>query len=114
MTGSVSTASVPEHATLPPAAPEELAEQHLMHRILVATAIAVPVGAVVLAALVGGATAISGQPAALSALMGAGIGVLAGVFFGVWAGFVASIRELDDVDLPVHRRSVEATSPRRD
>ena len=109
MTGSKSTATA-----LPPAAPEELAEQHLMHRILVATAIAIPVGAIVLAALVGGATAIAGQPAALSALMGAGIGVLAGVFFGVWAGFVASIRELDDADLPLHVRTVVETSARTD
>jgi hypothetical protein len=96
------------------APPELVAEQHLVHRILVATAIAIPVGAVVLAALVGGATAIAGQPAALSALMGAGIGVLAGTFFGVWAGFVASIRELDDADTPVHVRRVEETSARGD
>jgi hypothetical protein len=96
------------------APPEVLAEQHLMHRILVATAFAIPIGAGVLAALVGGATAITGQPAAISALVGAGIGALAGAFFGVWAGFVASIRELDDADLQIHVRSVEETSARRD
>jgi hypothetical protein len=106
MIGSASTANPLTGETLRPVAREELAEHHLMHRILVATAIAIPVGAAVLAALVGGATAIAGQPAALSALMGAGIGVLAGAFFGVWAGFVASIRELDEADLPQRERVV--------
>lgn len=58
--------------------PEVLAERHLAHRILVATAIAVPVGAVVFALLVAGAMVIAGQPATIPAAMGAGIGVLAG------------------------------------
>jgi hypothetical protein len=110
MTGSARIAS----DEVDDAPPEVLAEQHLMHRILVATAFAIPLGAGVLAALVGGATAIAGQPAAISALVGAGIGALAGAFFGVWAGFVASIRELDDADLPRHVRSVEETSVRSD
>jgi hypothetical protein len=35
--------------------------------------------------------------------MGAGIGILAGSFFGIWAGFVASVSELDTVDLHLHR-----------
>jgi len=111
MTASARIAGDESREALPPGV---LAEQHLMHRILVATAFAVPVGAVVLAALVGGATAVAGQPAAISALVGAGIGALAGVFFGVWAGFVASIRELDEADLPVHVHNVEEASPRRD
>jgi hypothetical protein len=65
--------------------PEVLAEQHLMRRILIATAIAMPIGATVFALLV------------------AGIGILAGSFFGMWAGFVASVSELDEVDLHLHR-----------
>jgi hypothetical protein len=113
MIGSARTSGYAMGAALPPAAPEALAVQHLMHRILVSTAIAIPSGSVVLAALVGGATAIAGQPVLISALMGAGVGALAGIFFGVWAGFVASIRELDEVDLPRHGRKVEDLSAHR-
>ena len=35
--------------------------------------------------------------------MAAGIGVLAGVFFGAWAGFVAKAHMLDDIDLHANR-----------
>ncbi|MEP6623487.1 MAG: hypothetical protein ABJC79_03530, partial [Acidimicrobiia bacterium] len=78
---------------------EALAEAHLMHRILVATVLAVPIGAVIGALLLAGVVSIAGRPVATSAAMGAGIGVLAGLFFGVWAGFVASANELDHADL---------------
>lgn len=84
------------------ATPEVLAEEHLAHRILIATVIAVPIGAAIFAALVASAMLIAGQPAAVPAAMGAGIGVLAGSFFGMWAGFVASVRELDNVDRHRH------------
>ena len=84
-------------------APEVVAEQHLMRRILIATAIAVPIGAAVFALIVAGAMVIAGGPVVIPAAMGAGIGVLAGSFFGMWAGFVASVSELDAVDLHLHR-----------
>jgi hypothetical protein len=83
--------------------PEVLAEQHLMRRILTATAIAMPVGAAVFALLVAGAMVVARQPVVIPAAMGAGIGVLAGSFFGMWAGFVASVSELDEVDLHLDR-----------
>jgi hypothetical protein len=83
--------------------PAVLAEQHLMRRILIATAIAVPIGAVVFALLVAGAMVIAGEPVLIAAAMGAGIGILAGSFFGMWAGFVASVSELDTVDLHLRR-----------
>jgi hypothetical protein len=79
-------------------APEVLAEQHLLRRIVIATAIAVPIGALVFALLVAGAMVIAGEPVLVAAAMGAGIGVLAGSFFGMWAGFVASVSELDAVE----------------
>ena len=69
-----------------------------MHRIVVATAIAIPLGAIVFAGLVALGAVIAGVPATISALTGAGIGVLGGLFFGVWAGFIASIDELDATD----------------
>ena len=83
--------------------PVVLAEQHLMRRILVATAIAMPIGAAVFALLVAGAMVIAGLAVVVPAAMGAGIGILAGSFFGMWAGFVASVSELDEVDLHLHR-----------
>jgi hypothetical protein len=94
-------------------APAVLAEQHLMRRIVIATAIAVPIGALVFALLVAGAMVIAGEPVLVAAAMGAGIGVLAGSFFGLWAGFVASVSELDAVEhqLPEPTAS-EASSPR--
>lgn len=52
---------------------------------------------------------IAGQRAAIPAAMGAGIDILAGSFFGMRAGSVASVRELEDVDLHLH----EATDPVR-
>jgi hypothetical protein len=90
-------------ATTSPDTPETLAEHNLMRRILIATAIAMPVGAAVFALLVAGAMVIARQPVVIPAAMGAGIGVLAGSFFGMWAGFVASVSELDEVDLHLDR-----------
>jgi hypothetical protein len=84
-------------------APELVAEQHLVRRILLATAIATPVGAVIFAALVGVAMMIVGEPILVPAAMGAGVGILAGSFFGMWAGLVASVQELDQVDLHLAR-----------
>jgi hypothetical protein len=86
-------------ATTSPDTPETLAEHNLMRRIL----IAMPVGAAVFALLVAGAMVIARQPVVIPAAMGAGIGVLAGSFFGMWAGFVASVSELDEVDLHLDR-----------
>lgn len=102
MIESALTACRPRRPLTSTATPEVLAEQHLARRILVATAIAVPIGAAVLAALVAGAMVLAGRPAAIPAAMGAGIGGLAGAFFRMWAGFVASVSELDDVDLDLH------------
>lgn len=82
-----------------PLAPERLAEAHLAHRILVATGVAVPIAVLFFAGLLASAMALAGQSTLVPAAMGAGIGVLAGVFFGMWAGFVASVPELDHEDL---------------
>jgi hypothetical protein len=85
-----------------PLTPERLAEAHLLHRVFVAMAVAVPVCILVFAGLLSAAMALSGNGALIPAAMGAGIGVLAGVFFGIWAGFVGSVHELDRVDFERH------------
>jgi uncharacterized membrane protein len=97
------------HSDDPADAPEVLAERHLMRRIVIATAIAVPIGALVFALLVAGAMVIAGEPVLVAAAMGAGIGVLAGSFFGMWAGVVASVSELETVELHL----ADATDPER-
>ena len=85
-----------------PLAPERLAEDHLLHRVLVAIVIAVPICVLVFVGLLDLAMAISGGPVLVPTAMGAGIGVLAGIFFGMWAGFVGSVQELDGTDLGHH------------
>jgi hypothetical protein len=88
-----------------PVVPERLAEDHLLHRVAVAMVIAIPICVVVFVGLLDVAMAISGSSVLVPTAMGAGIGVLAGVFFGMWAGFVGSVRELDRVDLGHHDES---------
>lgn len=85
-----------------PLVPERLAEDHLLHRVLVAMIIAIPICVVVFVALLDVAMAFAGDSVLVPSAMGAGIGVLAGVFFGMWAGFVGSVKELDRVDLGHH------------
>jgi hypothetical protein len=85
-----------------PLVPERLAEAHLLHRILVSMAIAIPICVVVFVGLLDAAMALAGDSVLVPSAMGAGIGVLAGAFFGVWAGFVGSVHELDREDLGHH------------
>ena len=87
----------------PIAITEEAAERALARAIVKGMLISVPVMIafeVLLVAVAVGA----GNPDWGSWLgMAAGIGVLAGVFFGAWAGFVAKAHVLDDVDLHANR-----------
>ena len=76
-----------------------LAERNLMHRILIWTAIGVPVGATFFGLLVFVAAQLSDVPAGAPVAMGAAVGVLAGVFFGMWTGIVASVKETEHANL---------------
>jgi hypothetical protein len=75
-----------------------LAERHLVRRMMIGSAIMVPFGAAFFALLVGIAVWGTGTAIAGPVAMGAGAGVLAGIFFGTWAGFVASVREFEDLE----------------
>ena len=77
-----------------------LAERRLVHRVLVAIAILVPIGAVTFALLMLAATSLAGAPEGGPIAMGAATGVLVGLFFGMWAGVVASARDIDHTDDP--------------
>ncbi len=73
------------------------AEKTLVHRIILGVAIATPlfIGLWVgLVALAVHDTSSMGGPIA----MAVGIGVLNGVFFGTWAGFVVTNETIDEVD----------------
>jgi hypothetical protein len=73
------------------------AEKTLVHRIIIGVAIAIPVSIGIWVGLVALAvrhTAHMSGPI----VMAVGIGVLNGVFFGTWAGFVASDNTFDELD----------------
>jgi len=77
---------------------DHLAERHLVRRMIIGMAILIPIGAVFFAFLVGVAVWSTGTAIAGPVAMGAGAGVLAGIFFGTWAGFVASVNEFEDLE----------------
>jgi hypothetical protein len=77
-----------------------VAERVLVRSVVKGMATAIPLIVACLMALV--AIAIGGQHPRWGAWLGmaASVGVLAGVFFGAWAGFVVSAHALDDADVP--------------
>jgi hypothetical protein len=77
---------------------DHLAERHLVRRMIIGMAILIPIGAAFFASLVGVAVLTTGTAIAGPVAMGAGAGVLAGIFFGTWAGFVASVNEFEDLE----------------
>ena len=77
-----------------------LAERRLVHRVVVAVAILVPIGAVAFALLMLAATGLAGAPEGGPIAMGAATGVLVGLFFGVWAGVVASAGDIEHTEDP--------------
>jgi len=91
-------------------------ERTLVHRIIIGVAIAVPVFVGVWVGLIALAVRHAAHLAGPIA-MAVGVGVLNGLFFGTWAGFVASndtFDELDhlaDRDSPVSREDNEPPVP---
>jgi hypothetical protein len=73
------------------------AEQTLLHRIIVSVAIATPLCIGMWVGLIALAVRHSAHMAGPIA-MAVGIGVLNGLFFGTWAGFVASNDTFDELD----------------
>lgn len=82
----------------PPENADLLAERHLVHRMIIGIAILTPAGAALFAGLVAVAVVSTGTAMAGPLAMGAGIGALAGLFFGTWVGFVASVSEFEDLE----------------
>jgi hypothetical protein len=71
------------------------AERTLLHRIIIGVAIAVPLSIGLWVGLI--ALAV-GHASAGTIGMAIGIGVLNGVFFGTWAGFVATTDAIDQLE----------------
>ena len=71
------------------------AERRLVHRVVKWMAILMPIGAGFFALLIFAAVRMAGVAAGAPVAMGAGLGVLAGFFFGMWAGVVASVSEME-------------------
>jgi hypothetical protein len=77
---------------------ERSAEMSLIRAVFVGSAIAIPVSILIWVGLV--ALAVGGNDPEWGPWLGIaiGIGILNGVFFGAWAGFVTKAHLLDDVD----------------
>jgi hypothetical protein len=81
-----------------------VAERHLVRRILIGTALAIPVGAGLYVVLVALALRGTGAPPMAALLMGAGIGIYAALFWGFWFGIAASVREIEAIEARARRR----------
>jgi len=95
---SFATESSKASPSRPNANLDRLVERHLLRRIIIGIAILVPIAAAAYAALVALALRHSGIPAGAPIAIGAGVGVLAAFFWGMWIGIVASVNELEDLE----------------
>jgi H+/Cl- antiporter ClcA len=82
---------------------DQLAEWHLARRMIVWTLIMVPIGILILGTVVTVAVAGAGGSIGPAMAVGAGIGTLAGIVAGPWAGFLASNNEFEELER-AHRR----------
>jgi hypothetical protein len=88
-----------------------VAERLLSRSVAKGMATAIPLMVAFLMAVV--AVAIGSQHPDWTSWLGmaAGVGVLAGVFFGTWAGFVANAHAFDEADVPARRRFADSGHP---
>jgi hypothetical protein len=107
---SSSRPSTPESATARPYRPnatlDRLVERHLMRRIIIGIAIAMPIAVVAYAGIVVLALRNSDVPVGAQIATGAGVGALAALFWGMWFGIFASTKELED-----HENRQRSTQP---
>ena len=77
---------------------EVLAERSLLEHVVRGIAIAVPVSVVIWVGLIALAVGDKHPDWAVWLAMATGIGILCGVFFGAWAGFVTQTHALEELD----------------
>ena len=82
---------------------EHRVERSMARAVLVGMAVGIPLGALVWVGLVALALAGTNWSLGPALAMAVGVGALAGMFFGGWAGVVAWAHTLDDVDGRVAR-----------
>ncbi len=76
-----------------------------MRRIRRGIVVAIPTLVVILVGMIALAIVLSGTSSyAVPLAMAAGVGILAGLFFGVWAGFVLTAHDLEVLDHETLRR----------
>jgi hypothetical protein len=91
--------AAPVPVTPVPVTPAQAAEHELLVATVKASLVAVPICVVIWLGLVALALAIAGSGNFVVVLpMAGGIGIVAGVFFGGWAAFLAKAHLLDEVD----------------
>jgi hypothetical protein len=77
---------------------EVLAERSLLDHVVRGIAVAVPVSVVIWVGLIALAVGNKHPNWAVWLAMATGIGILSGVFFGAWAGFVTQTHRLEELD----------------
>jgi hypothetical protein len=93
---------------------EELSAEHgLARSIVVGILVATPVCIGLWMGLIGFAVSRTGASLAGPLWMAAGVGVLTGLLFGSWAGFVARTHEFEEMDRTFSHRDVGAERARR-
>ncbi len=81
-------------------------EQTLMARVLKASILAVPICIVIWVGIVSIALAMAGSGNFEVVLpMAGGVGIVAGVFFGMWWGFLRTADEFEELDRGIGRPS---------
>lgn len=89
----------PEPEVPDPALAEELGAEHKLARaIVIGVVVAIPISIGVWVGLVAFAVSRTGASLGGPLAMAAGIGVLSGLFFGTWAGFVATTHAFEEFD----------------
>jgi hypothetical protein len=92
---------------------QELEVEHgLMRAIIIGVLVATPVCIAVWMGLIALAVSAAGAALAGPLAMAAGIGVLTGLLFGAWAGFVSKTHTFEELDRLGNARRRSAGSPR--
>jgi uncharacterized membrane protein len=93
---------------------EELEAEHgLARSVVIGILVAVPVCIGVWVGLIGFAVSRAGASLAGPLWMAAGVGVLTGLLFGSWAGFVARTHEFEEMDRKVSHPNAGARRERQ-
>jgi hypothetical protein len=84
---------------------EKAAEREVLHAAVKASLIAIPICVVIWLAIVSIGLVLAGSGSFLVALpMAGGVGIVAGAFFGIWAGFLSEAHRFEELDRKAAQR----------